>query len=179
LQKEVHIERSLEKKNAEKLKILFALIKGSRRSDEQLSKILGMSQTTVFRRRQELEDQGFINEYTVIPNFEKMGIEIVAFTFLKEREPLTPEITIEKLKWIYDQSEIVFHGEGEDSGACEVIVSMHKDYQSYAKLMKRLHEEPKLHFPLEVLLTVRVSTSKHAGHSKPFSLRYLERSLNV
>jgi len=77
------------KKKEEKLRILFELIKGARRSDRELAKAVGTSQPTITRKRTKLEKEGFIKEYTVIPDLKKMGYEIIAFTFLAflEAEP--------------------------------------------------------------------------------------------
>ena len=63
-------------------KLLGELLKNSRRSDRELAKALGPSQPTVTRRRANIE-KNFIDGYTVIPKWEKIGFEIVAFTFVK------------------------------------------------------------------------------------------------
>ena len=65
-------------------KLLFELMKDSHRSDRRLAKALGVSQPTVTRRRATLEEN-FIEGYTVIPKFGKIGFEIAAFTFLKSK----------------------------------------------------------------------------------------------
>jgi DNA-binding Lrp family transcriptional regulator len=64
--------------------IMWELIKDSRKSDMQLAKIIGVSQPTVTRKRTNLE-KGFIEGYAAIPNFDKIGFKIVAFTFVKSR----------------------------------------------------------------------------------------------
>ena len=65
-------------------KLLFELMKDSHRSDRRLAKALGVSQPTVTRRRATIEEN-FIDGYTVIPKFGKIGFEIAAFTFLKSK----------------------------------------------------------------------------------------------
>lgn len=65
-----------------KSKLLFELLKNSKRSDRELAKVLGVSQPTITRRRKELEKTA-IEEYTIIPKWEKFGYEIAAFTFLE------------------------------------------------------------------------------------------------
>ncbi len=78
-------------KEKEKLKLLHELIKGARRSDRELAKVLKISQPTITRKRTRLEAEGLIQEYTIIPNVAKMGFEIVAFTFMSFNET-TPEL---------------------------------------------------------------------------------------
>jgi len=50
------------------MKLLSELIKGSSRSDRELARVIGTSQPTVTRARAKLEKEGFIEEYTIIPN---------------------------------------------------------------------------------------------------------------
>jgi DNA-binding Lrp family transcriptional regulator len=75
-------------------KVLLEMIENCKRSDRELAKNLGVSQPTVTRARKWLEKNGFIREYTLIPEFSKIDLEIVAFTFIKSR----PETKIDKLK---------------------------------------------------------------------------------
>jgi len=64
------------------MELLRELLKNSKRSDRDLARILGLSQPTVTRTRRKLERTGYVLEYTVIPDFTKLGYEIMAFTFM-------------------------------------------------------------------------------------------------
>lgn len=68
------------------LKILFELIRGARRSDRDIAKVIGVSQPTVTRGRTNLEKEGLVKEYTIIPDLTKMGYELLVFTFLSFAE---------------------------------------------------------------------------------------------
>jgi len=68
--------------------LLGELLKNSKRSDRELAKILGVSQPTVTRARNRLEQNGTIQDYTIIPNFKEMGFEILAINFAKMRPGL-------------------------------------------------------------------------------------------
>ena len=57
-------------------KLISELMKNSRRSDRDLAKVIGKSQPTVTRTRTRLEKQGYIKEYTMLPDFQKLGFEI-------------------------------------------------------------------------------------------------------
>ena len=59
------------------MSLLLELLKNSKRSDREIAKALGVSQPTVSRRRQRLVEEGMIKEFTVIPDFTKMGYEIL------------------------------------------------------------------------------------------------------
>ena len=62
------------------LKLVSELMKNSRRSDRELARLIGVSQPTVSRMIKNLEKEGIIQEYTMIPDMIKLGIEIVAIT---------------------------------------------------------------------------------------------------
>jgi DNA-binding Lrp family transcriptional regulator len=167
--------RSQEKKDIEKLKLLFALVKCSRKSDRQLADDLGISQTTITRRRQELENEGYIKEYTIIPDLKKMGFEIIAFTFFQLKERLTPKQTKSGNEWLKTRPEIIYYGEGEGPGESFMAISVHRNYESYSKMMRETNSEQVR--PPEILMSFRVNTGTHPIMSKAFSFRYLENVL--
>jgi DNA-binding Lrp family transcriptional regulator len=72
-------------KNIE-LRLISELMKNSRRSDRELAKALGVSQPTVSRTIKRLEEEGYIKEYTMIPDFSKLGYEIMGITSLNVEE---------------------------------------------------------------------------------------------
>lgn len=62
--------------------LLHELMKNSKRSDRELAKVVGVSQSTITRTRKNLEKTEYIHEYTIIPALEKLGFEIIALNFL-------------------------------------------------------------------------------------------------
>ena len=108
------------------------LLKNSKRSDRQLAKVLGVSQPTITRTRPKLEQEGIIQEYTIIPDFRKMGFEILAITFVKMRpDLLTPEIMEEAKKYGEKWPNVILVSSGEGLGMTGVIISFHKNYTEY------------------------------------------------
>jgi len=71
------------------LKLLFALVKNSKRSDRDLAKILGFSQPTVTRLRKALEKE-VIEQYTIIPSLPYLDFDIIALTFSRTKELVHP-----------------------------------------------------------------------------------------
>ena len=67
-------------------RLLSELMKNCRRSDRELAKVLGVSQPTVTRAIHRLQEEGYIKEYTVIPDFSKLGYELMGFTFVKMKD---------------------------------------------------------------------------------------------
>ena len=112
--------------------LLRELLKNSKRSDRQLAKVLGVSQPTITRTRRKLEQEGIIQEYTIIPDFRKMGFEILAITFVKMRpDLLTPQIMEEAKKYGEKWPNVILVSSGEGLGMTGVIVSFHKNYTEY------------------------------------------------
>lgn len=73
-------------------KLVSELMKNSRRSDRELAKAVGVSQPTISRLISKLEGEGYIKEYTMIPDFRKLGYEIMALTFVKLRHLTSEEL---------------------------------------------------------------------------------------
>jgi len=149
-------------------KLLSELLKNSRRSDRQLARDMGTSQPTVTRMRSKLEKEGWIQEYTIVPSFEKMGIKLMAITIFKthwKRE------SVEKgEKASMTRPNVIFSARAEGMGGRNVVViSLHQDYPSYAdyieNIMKEHSEDIETYDTLLVSLKARVA--------KPLSLSYL------
>jgi len=161
----------LSNKEKEKLKLLLELIKGSRRSDRELAKVLKTSQPTITRKRAALEREGYIKEYTVIPDLEKMGYEIIAFSFLAFSET-SLELEKKAREWCADQACILYASGGEGLGMHSVMVSAHKDYSSYSKLITDLREDWQPN--LKDVQSFLIGLSRKELAYKPFSFKYCE-----
>lgn len=116
-------------------KLISELLKCSRRSDRELAKALGTSQPTVTRTRGRLEKEKVIEEYTVIPDLGKLGFEILALTFLTfDKEPDSKD-----LRRTLDVFEnILMFERGLGLKSSHVVISVHKDYPSYAEFERRV-----------------------------------------
>ena len=120
-------------------KLLSELMKDSRRSDRDLAKAIGSSQPTVTRARTKLERKGYIKEYTMIPEFGKLGYEILAVTFFKYKNHIAAE-KIEKAKKILKEAskkgpfEIIMAERGMGCGYNAIMISVHRDYKSFTEL---------------------------------------------
>jgi len=120
-------------------KLLSELMKNSRRSDRELAKAMGSSQPTVTRARKRLEKEGYIREYTVIPNFGELGYEILAVTFFNYKKRFDAK-KIQRAKKILRESfkkgpfEIVMAERGMGCGYNAIMISVHRDYKSFVEL---------------------------------------------
>jgi DNA-binding Lrp family transcriptional regulator len=122
------------------MKLLFELIRGARRSDRELARVTGVSQPTVTRTRTKLEKEGLVKEYTIIPDLKKMGYELLAFTFLSFAED-RPDLFDKAKEWTRKQPSVIFANDGEGFGMNSVMVSIHRNYADYTKLISRLRQD--------------------------------------
>jgi DNA-binding Lrp family transcriptional regulator len=113
------------------VKLLFELIKNSKRSDRDLAKILDISQPTVTRLRKVLEKEA-IEQYTIIPNISYLGFDIIALTFFRSKELVHP-LFDEGQKWAEQQPNVAYLSTGQGMDSDGLIVSMHKDYADFVK----------------------------------------------
>jgi len=121
-------------------KLLFELVKNSKRSDRELAKVLGVSQPTITRARARLEKEKFIRQYTVFPDFAKIGFELIAFNFITMK--LSQSIDLEKMQkmrseWAKDNSNIILEIGGEGLGANSLMVSIHRNYTDFASFIAK------------------------------------------
>jgi len=121
-------------------KIIRELVKGARRSDRELSKVVGVSQPTVSRIIKKLEEQGLIKEYTIIPELTKVGYELLVFTFLSFAED-RPELFEKAREWTKKHQAVIFASNGEGCGMNSIMVSIHEDYTSYTNLITQLKRD--------------------------------------
>lgn len=117
--------------------LIAELIRNSRRSDRQLAKAIGVSQPTVSRMIKKLEENGVVNEYTMIPNLNKLGYNLCAIIFLKLGE--LPDGNVNKVREAVKESlgksnyMILMLERGIGYGHDAVMVCLYKDYSSYVE----------------------------------------------
>jgi DNA-binding Lrp family transcriptional regulator len=133
-------------KNTE-LRLVCELMKNAKKSDRELAKDIGVSQPTVTRLRGRLEKDGVIKEYTMIPDFRKLGLEIMAVTFVKFNETLTPEMIDEVTKAGHELEKksptpTIMIMSGLGLGYDGVFISFHEDYSSFLKLLDQTKQLP-------------------------------------
>jgi DNA-binding Lrp family transcriptional regulator len=128
------------------LRLVCELMKNSRRSDRELAKVLGISQPTVSRLIKKLEKDGIIKEYTMIPDFSKLGYEIMGITSLKvEEKPLVGFKEIRKATLEAEESSphaglTIVNGIGNNKN--RLFIDFYEDYSAYVKVINTLKEFP-------------------------------------
>jgi DNA-binding Lrp family transcriptional regulator len=128
-------------------KLISELLKNSRKSDRELAKAIGVSQPTVTRLRGKLEKEGIIKEYTMIPDFKRLGYQIMAVTFFGKQESENEEVRAELRKAALEMERkspqanlMVANGIGLEKG--RLAINLYQDYASYTEGMRVIKNIP-------------------------------------
>jgi len=122
-------------KKGKLMSLLLEYLRDSNRSDRQIAKVLGVSQPTVSRMRSRLLEEGLVRHFSAIPDFAKMGYEIMAFSFVKFNMEQVTEIEEKTKEWMQSHPEIIFSSRAEGMGMDAVTVSLHKNYAEYMNFL--------------------------------------------
>jgi len=129
------------------LRLIAELMKDSRRSDRELAKIIGVSQLTVTRMRTRLEKEGYIKEYTMIPDFCKLGYKIMGVTQAELKEPYK-ESEFEDIRKKTSEIEknnphaSLMAVNGLNHGKNRLFITFYEDYTAYSKAMELTKKLP-------------------------------------
>jgi DNA-binding Lrp family transcriptional regulator len=151
--------------------LLRELLKNSKRSDRELAKVLGVSQPTITRTRRKLEQEGIIQDYTIIPDFSKMGFEILALTLVKLKPGFFRRERIEEVrKDAAEFPDAIFLSSGEGLNTNFLIISFNRNFTEYHARLNRM----RLHWKdfIETFRSFIISIGE--GEYKRFSLAHLK-----
>jgi len=152
-------------------RILRALLKDSKRSDRELAKVLGRSQATITRIRNKLERNGTIQDYTIIPDFRKMGFELLAINLAKIRpELLSPEIKEKAKRFIAQFPNTIYASSGQGMSMNAVDIAFYKNFTEYQQRIHLMRTEWKDFVEDIQSFIVSIGT----GEFKRFSLTHLK-----
>ncbi|UCB61253.1 MAG: Lrp/AsnC family transcriptional regulator [Candidatus Bathyarchaeota archaeon] len=119
-------------------RLIAELVKNSRRSDRELAKAIGVSLATVTRMRKRLETEGYIQEYTMIPDFSKLGYQIMVLTIAKARTTLSLEKQEKAKKLLLAAPQVLFVASAEGMSGNGIMLSLHKNFSDYRNFMRSL-----------------------------------------
>jgi len=131
------------------IRIIVELMENSRRSDREIAKRIGVSQPTVSRLVKRLEKEGLIKEYTMIPDFRRLGYQIMGISFIAKPENETKEED-KKLRKSAEELEeknpyaLLTAANGAGIGKGRMFISLYRSYSRYAEAMNLAHSLPSL-----------------------------------
>lgn len=149
------------------MKLLFELMKDAKRSDRELAKVLDTSQPSVSRMRNKLVKDGLIKQFTIKPDFLKLGYEILAITCFKSK--VSKEFTEKAEKVTMSKPNIIFAAACEGMGKNALVISLHKSYSEYYSLLRDIRSEG----GDDIEACEPLLVSLRGLIVKPFSLKYL------
>ncbi|MEE8631865.1 MAG: hypothetical protein V3T10_00970 [Candidatus Bathyarchaeia archaeon] len=79
--------------------------------------------------------------YTAIPDWSKLGYEIIALTFSKWKHSIfSDERVAEAKKFLERHPNIIFVSTGQGMDSDRVCISLHKSYRDYYRLMQEFRQ---------------------------------------
>ena len=161
-------------------KILSELLKNSKMSDRKLAKKIGVSQPTVTRRRAKLE-KDVIDCYTLIPEWEKLGYEIFAFTFFKTKQSLGLKEEYvaaheRGTKWLMKQPNVIMGGGCRGMGVNGFMISVHKSYSDMDNFLSEQERERGDMYTDSQTILVSLGGNQIL---KPLHLKYLAEAIQA
>jgi DNA-binding Lrp family transcriptional regulator len=126
-------------------RIVSELLKNSKLSDRFLAQKLGVSQPTISRRRMMLEKTA-IDNYTLVPKWDKLGYEIFAINFVKIKLAIATEekyqaVRERGMKWLMKQPNIIMAAASRGMGMDAFNISLHKSYADYDQWFRNFRGE--------------------------------------
>jgi len=157
------------------LRLISELMKNSRRSDRELAKIIGVSQPTVSRTIKRLEKEGCIKEYTAIPDFTKLGFEIMSVSFAKLKGPISEEKLKEMRKQfaqtlLREPISTIVAMSGMGCNADRVIIAFHENYSEYKQFLDKIKQHPAV--AVEQISSFLINLNDRS-HYRPLTLSHL------
>jgi len=133
-------------KNLE-VRLIAELMKNSRRSDRELAKVLHVSQPTVSRTVSKLMKEGYVKEFTIIPDFKKIGFQIMSIVLANVKGKVTPEAIEESRRKIRREEKenpnaLLFGYSGMGLNSSRASILLNKDYSEYSAFIKHAKENP-------------------------------------
>lgn len=157
------------------LKLISELIKNSRRSDRELSRVVGVSQPTASRIIKRLEKEEVLVEYSALPNLPKLGYGMIAVVFGRRDYQKHPEINTQKARdFAKRHPNIIFGAAGEGLGYDRISISLHKNYSDYARFVKDIKAEWEGIMDISSFL---IDLTSRTVVQEPFSLKDFAESL--
>lgn len=155
-------------------KLICELLKNSRRSDRDLAKAIGSSQPTITRVRHKLEKGGYIKGYTMMPDFVKLGYEIMVITCLKINETKMVDLHEKVTKYFMTEHNVIMaSGAAQGMGKNAVIISVHKSYSDFSKFMT--NHMAQWGDSIDDYISMIISLEERTV--KPLSFKYIAQSI--
>ncbi|MEM4182161.1 MAG: Lrp/AsnC family transcriptional regulator [Candidatus Pacearchaeota archaeon] len=166
------LEESLTRREKD---VLLEIIKGCKKSDQEIARKLNTSRQTVFKIRKKLEIEGFIRKYLSIIDFSKLGFNVHAVIMYRWKDYSKKKELEEVTNFIKNQPEVILFIKGEGIGnKTDLIISVHEDLKDYESFIRKLKISWKDNVEdLEIFLSSTESIAKDYDFSS-FLIKKLE-----
>ena len=159
--------------------LLNELLIDSSRSDRELGKIIGVSQPTVSRTKKMLVDNGLIQGFSAIPNFYRIGYELMALTLVKIKSNLSSKDERQKghdivKEWMDKQNNVIFSSYCRGLESDGFMISFHPNYKDFDDFLQKHNRD--LGYLLNDVKSALVNLDNEQT-IKPFNFKHLAENM--
>jgi len=124
------------------IQVFFEILKDGRIPDKHIAQKIKTTQPTVTRIRQKLEREGYIQKYSPVVDFRKIGISIIVVTMFKWADYSVEKEQEDARKDILHMPELLSISRGEGMrGKTNIIISAHRNFKSYEDFVRVLRKK--------------------------------------
>ena len=121
------------------------------------------------RLRSKLVTEGLVRHFSAIPDFAKIGYELMAFSFVKFNMDQLMKIKDKTGSWVQSNPCIIFSSMAEGMGMDAITISLHRNYTEYKNfVMENKRRGGKFIAEVHYILV-----DLKADIAKPLSFKYL------
>jgi hypothetical protein len=160
-------------KKKEKLRLPLELIKNARKSDREIAKALKISQPTVNGKEHHWIKKGTSESTRSYLTLKEWATKLPRF-LSSHSQKLDRNCQNKRENGAKNSRRLFLRGGGEGLGMHSIMVSVHKNYASFSKLITKLREDWQSN--LKDIQSFLMSVSRKELVYKPFSFRYLEET---
>ncbi|MCD6557632.1 MAG: hypothetical protein J7K31_01205 [Candidatus Aenigmarchaeota archaeon] len=139
------MKQNIKKLSKNEKKFLISLLEDGSKTDAQISREIGVSKSTAYRIRKDLEKEKIIIEYIPIIDLDKMGVEAFFVLMFQWTAFKDQKLTNKMLSELKKDPHVIFLGNGEGSEGLTTCIFLGfknlSEYNTYLKKFRSKYED--------------------------------------
>lgn len=139
------MKQNIKKLSKNEKKFLISLLEDGSKTDVQISREIGVSKSTAYRIRKDLERDKIISEYIPIIDLDKIGVEAFLVLVFQWTSFKDKQLTNKMMNELEKDPHVIFLGNGEGSEGLTTCIFLGfkslSEYNSYFKNFRRKYED--------------------------------------
>jgi DNA-binding Lrp family transcriptional regulator len=139
------MKQSIKKLSKNEKKFLISLLEDGSKTDAQISREIGVSKSTAYRIRKDLEKEKIILEYIPIIDLDRIGVEAFFVLMFQWTAFKDQKLTNKMLTELENDPHVIFLGNGEGSEGLTTCIFLGfknlSEYNAYFKKFRSKYED--------------------------------------